>query len=72
MKRSIFLRGALAAVFALAVAAVSPVWAQAPFDPPGLDRAIAAKAVHVDGLMATPGVVGVGVGLTAGGPRRPW
>ena len=67
MKRLVFLRGALAAVFALAIAVVSPTWSQAPFDPPGLDRAMAAKDFHVDGLMATDGVVGVGVGLTADG-----
>ncbi len=45
----------------------TPAAAQAPFDPPGLDRAIAAQDFHVDGLMATDGVVGVGVGLTARG-----
>ncbi len=45
----------------------TPAAAQAPFDPPGLDRAIAAKDFHVDGLMATDGVVGVGVGVTARG-----
>ncbi len=45
----------------------TPAAAQAPFDPPGLDRAIEAKDFHVDRLMATDGVVGVGVGLTARG-----
>ncbi len=45
----------------------TPAAAQAPFDPPGLDRAMAAKDFHVDRLMATDGVVGVGVGLTARG-----
>ncbi len=45
----------------------TPVAAQAPFDPPGLDRATAAKDFHVDGLMGIDGVVGVGVGLTARG-----
>lgn len=67
MKQLVFLRCVLAAVFALAIAAVSPAWAQAPFDPPGLDRAMAAKNFHVDRLMATDGVVGVGVGRTPGG-----
>jgi hypothetical protein len=67
VKRSTFLRGALVAIFTLAIAAVSPSWAQAPFDPPGLDRAMAAKNFHVDGLLEIDGVVGVGVGLTAGG-----
>ena len=47
--------------------AAAPAAAQAPFDPPGLDRAMAAKAFHVDALMEGDGVVGVGVGLTAGG-----
>ena len=45
----------------------TPAAAQAPFDPPGLDRATAAKDFHVDGLMGIDGVVGVGVGLTARG-----
>ncbi len=45
----------------------TPAAAQAPFDPPGLDRAMAAKDFHVDGLMGTDGVVGVGVGRTARG-----
>ena len=67
MKGSTVLRGALAAIFALAIAGVSTAWAQAPFDPPGLARAMAAKEFHVDRLLRTDGVVGVGVGLTAGG-----
>ncbi len=35
--------------------------------PPGLDRALAAKAAHAAGILAIDGVVGLGVGLGAGG-----
>ncbi len=67
MKRSTFLRGSLAAIFTMAIAVVSPAWAQAPFDPPGLDRAIAAQEFHTDRLFLTDGVVGTGVGVNARG-----
>ncbi len=63
------LRGKLTylSVALLGLLLATPAAAQAPFDPPGLDRAIAAQDFHADGLMATDGVVGVGVGLTARG-----
>ncbi len=67
---SIFsLRGKLTSLSAalLGLLLATPAAAQAPFDPPGLDRAIEAKDFHVDRLMATDGVVAVGVGLTARG-----
>ena len=67
MKRSTFLCGSLAAIFTMAIAVVSPAWAQAPFDPPGLDRAIAAQEFHTDRLFLTDGVVGTGVGVNARG-----
>ncbi len=58
---------AILSVTILGFFAAAPAAAQAPFDPPGLDRATAAKAFHVDALMEGDGVVGVGVGLTARG-----
>ena len=63
------LRGKLTYLSAalLGLLLATPAAAQAPFDPPGLDRAMAAKDFHVDGLMGIDGVVGVGVGLTARG-----
>ena len=61
-----FAKGVLAAAL-IGFLAAAPAQAQSAIDPPGLDRAIAAKDFHVDGLMATDGVVGVGVGLTARG-----
>ncbi len=61
-----FAKGVLAAAL-IGFLAAAPAQAQNAIDPPGLDRAIAAKDFHVDGLMATDGVVGVGVGLTARG-----
>jgi hypothetical protein len=63
------LRGKLTYLSAalLGLLLATPAAAQAPFDPPGLDRAMAAKDFHVDGLMATDGVVGVAVGVTARG-----
>ncbi len=63
------LRGKLTylSVALLGLLLATPAAAQAPFDPPGLDRAMAAQDFHVDGLMATDGVVGVGIGLTARG-----
>ncbi len=35
--------------------------------PPGLDRALAAKAAHAADILAIDGVVGLGVGLSASG-----
>ena len=67
MKRSMFLRGSLAAIFTLAVTAFAPVAAQNAGDPPGLDRAIVAQAIHTDRLFLTDGVVGTGVGVNARG-----
>ncbi len=67
MKRSMFLRGSLAAIFTLAVAAVAPAAAQNAGDPPGLDRAIAAQEFHTDRLVLTDGVVGTGVWVNARG-----
>ncbi len=63
------LRGKLTylSVALLGLLLAAPAAAQAPFDPPGLDRAIAAQDFHEDGLMGTEGVVGVGVGRTARG-----
>ncbi len=63
------LRGKLTylSVALLGLLLATPAAAQAPFDPPGLDRAIAAQDFHADGLMGIDGVVGVGVGLTARG-----
>ena len=58
---------AILSVAILGFFAAAPAAAQAPFDPPGLDRAMAAKAFRADALLAAPGVVGVGVGLTASG-----
>jgi hypothetical protein len=51
----------------LAVAAISPVYAQALPDAPGLGRAIAAQERHSDALLLNADIVGTGVGLTRGG-----
>lgn len=61
-----FAKGFLAAAL-IGFLAAAPAAAQGPFDPPGLNRAIAAQEFHTDRLLLTDGVVGTGVGLTAGG-----
>ncbi len=53
--------GLLAAV--LAFLAATSAWAQGAFDAPGFDRALAAKDLNADRLLAIEGVVGAGVGL---------
>jgi hypothetical protein len=67
MKRSTFLYGILAAIFTMAIAALAPAAAQAPFDPPGLNRAIAVQEFHTDLVLEIDGVVGTAVGVTARG-----
>ncbi len=63
------LRGKLTYLSAalLGLLLATPAAAQAPFDPPGLDRAIAAQEFHTDRLLDIAGVVGTGVGLNARG-----
>ena len=67
MKRSMFLRGGLIAIFTLAVAVFAPAAAQNASDLPGLYRAIAAQEFHTDRLFLTDGVVGTGVGVNVRG-----
>ena len=64
--RKIIPFGILTALLTLLVAL--PAQAGGPPDgPPGLARAIAAQEGHTEALLAKAGVVGTGVGLTAGG-----
>jgi len=51
----------------LALMAVTVYAAPPPDGPPGLERALAAQEAHNPHLLATPGVVGTAVGLTADG-----
>ncbi len=67
MRYTRLLIGTLVTVGLLAGLVVSPANADPPFDPPGLDRAIAAQEAHTDALLGIQGVVGTAVGLTAGG-----
>jgi hypothetical protein len=59
--------GTLAGAAALVFATVAPAAAQPVSDPPGFDRALAAKQANIDGLLAIEGVVGAGIGLGADG-----
>ncbi len=63
------LRGKLTylSVALLGLLLATPAAAQAPFDPPGLDRAISAQEFHTNRLLLTDGVVGTGVGVNARG-----
>ena len=56
--------GILTAIIALVFLLVQSVAAGGPpADPPGLAQAIAVQDAHTERLLATPGVVGTGVGL---------
>jgi hypothetical protein len=50
----------------VAFLSAAPAWAQR-FDPPGLDRALAAQAHYTDDLLQVPGVAGTAVGVGADG-----
>ncbi len=67
MRQLRLLIGTLVTVGLLAVLAVSPAYADPPFDPPGLASAIAAQEAHTNALLGVRGVVGTAVGLTADG-----
>jgi len=68
MRQLRLLIGTLVTVGLLAVLTVSPAYADPPFDPPGLARAMAAQEAHTDALLRIQGVVGTAVGLADGGP----
>ena len=68
MRQLRLLIGTLVTVGLLAGLVVSPAYADPPFDPPGLDRAMTAQEAHTDALLGIQGVVGTAVGLAEGGP----
>ncbi len=68
MRYTRLLIGTLVTVGLLAGLVVSPAYADPPFAPPGLARAIAVQEYHTNSLMAKSGVVGTAVGLVDGGP----
>ncbi len=68
MRYTRLLIGTLVTVGLLAGLVVSPAYADPPFDPPGLARAMAAQEAHTDALLGIQGVVGTAVGLAEGGP----
>lgn len=68
MRQLRLLIGTLVTVGLLAGLMVSPAYADPPFDPPGLARAMAAQGAHTDALLRIQGVVGTAVGLADGGP----
>lgn len=59
--------GTMVCVGLLVTLAGSPAYASPPFDPPALDRAIAAQEGHNADLLGIQGVVGTAVGLGADG-----
>ncbi len=67
MRYTRLLIGTLVTVGLLAGLVVSPAYADPPFAPPGLARAMAAQERHTDNLLRIQGVVGTAVGLGAGG-----
>ena len=69
MRYTRLLIGTLVTVGLLAGLVVSPAYADPPFAPPGLARAMAAQEVHTDNLLRIQGVVGTAVGFGADGRR---
>ena len=67
MRYTRLLIGTLVTVGLLAGLVVSPAYADPPFAPPGLARAMATQEAHTDALLRIQGVVGTAVGLAAGG-----
>ncbi len=67
MRQLRLLIGTLVTVGLLAGLVVSPAYADPPFAPPGLERAMAAQERYTNQVLAIPNVVGTAVGFGADG-----
>ena len=69
-RRRAMLLGTLAGATALVFATIALATVQPVSDPPGFDRALAAKQANIDGLLAIKGWLAPASGWPPTGPRQ--